>query len=35
MVAVEVADRPGGLAEILDALEKAGHQREIHLCASP
>jgi hypothetical protein len=24
MVAVEVADRPGGLAEILDVLEKAG-----------
>ncbi|MFZ0828335.1 MAG: ACT domain-containing protein [Verrucomicrobiia bacterium] len=24
MVAVEVADRPGGLAEILDLLEKAG-----------
>ena len=24
MVAVEVADRPGGLAEILDVVEKAG-----------
>ena len=31
VVAVEVPDRPGGLAEVLEVIEKAGAQHRVHV----